>query len=389
MMVADADLLILGGGCAGLSLARELAAFGPAAPTTCIIEQRAQYDDDRTWCFWGGVDALATDLVGHEWPRVQLRAAGESVDFECDRQPYQMIRGGRFYADALQKLSSVPQLRIETAVKNLSEPRFTQSMWQIDTNVGLRRARKLIDTRPGMMPTPPHRSPILWQSFFGKEIVCEAPVFDASRVTLMDFFDDQRGRIIFTYVLPLTPYRALIEVTLFDKSPAGPAALTQSLHQQIHARIGLHPFLVERSEHGILPMGLSRQYPSRQSSPPNYLKVGLMHGGARASTGYAFQRIQRWARTCAAQLVSGVPMQGHAENAPVIRAMDNLFLSLLRHRPETAATLFMAMFKRADPAVLIRFLSDRASMRDALGIISSLPAYPFIRQIGHNLVRAR
>ncbi len=388
-MAAEIDLLILGGGCAGLSLARELALYGPAAPTTCIIEQRAAYEDDRTWCFWGGGKALATDLVEYQWPRVQLHAAGESVDFECDAHPYQMIRGGRFYADALQKLSSAPQIDIELAVKNLSEPRFTQGMWHVDTNFGPRRAHTLIDTRPGPMPTTPRESPILWQSFFGKEVVCEVPIFDASRVILMDFFDDQHGRIIFTYVLPLTPYRALIEVTLFDTSPADPGDLSQDLHQQIRARVGRHAFVVARSEHGILPMGLPYQSTSGQPPSRNHMKVGLMHGGARASTGYAFQRIQRWARTCASQLVSGAPMLVHAADAPVIRSMDKLFLSLLRHRPECASTLFMSMFKRTDPAVLIRFLSDRASMRDVLGLVSSLPASPFLRQIGYNLVHAR
>lgn len=388
-MFADVDLLILGGGCAGLSLARELAAFGSAAPTTCIIEQRAHYSDDRTWCFWGNQEAFATNLVEHTWRRVRLSAAGESVNVECGAHPYQMIRSGRFYADALQIIAGAPQMRFEPAVKTLSEPRFIQGMWQIDTSAGLRRARKLIDTRPGLMPTTPRASPILWQSFFGQEIVCEAPVFDASLVNLMDFFDDGQGRIIFTYVLPLTPTRALIEVTLFDTSRADPAALSHSLQQQIRARVGPHPFVVTRSEHGMLPMGLPRHTSSDKSSPSNYLQVGLMHGGARASTGYAFQRIQRWARSCAVELVAGAPMQGHAADSLVIRSMDKLFLSLLRHRPETAPTLFMSMFKRSDPAVLIRFLSDHASLRDLLGIIWSLPATPFIRQIGHDLVHAR
>ena len=392
-MVTEVDLLILGGGCAGLSLARELAAHESKAPTTCIIEQRTHYDNDRTWCFWNDDTALATDLVEHRWPRIQLRAAGEVVDVECGDRPYQMIGSGRFYADALQKISGAPQLNIELGVRTLAEPYFAQGMWHVGTDAGQRRARKLIDTRPGPMPTTPQVSPILWQSFFGKEIVCEAPLFDPSTVTLMDFFDDRspdlHGRIIFTYVLPLSANRALIEVTMFDPTPFGAVDLSQALQRQIQARVGAHVYTEARSEHGILPMGLPHRHASREASAPNYVQVGLMHGGARASTGYAFQRIQRWAQSCAAQLVAGAPMQPHAADSLLIRNMDRLFLSLLRHRPDTASTLFLSMFKHADRAVLIRFLNDRMSLRDALGIVTSLPALPFIRQIGHDLVHAR
>jgi lycopene beta-cyclase len=46
------DLIILGGGCAGLSLARRLSELGEDCPQTVILESRSSYTDDRTWCFW-------------------------------------------------------------------------------------------------------------------------------------------------------------------------------------------------------------------------------------------------------------------------------------------------------------------------------------------------
>ncbi len=46
------DLVIIGGGCAGLSLAYQLSQFGENCPKTLIIEERELYTNDRTWCFW-------------------------------------------------------------------------------------------------------------------------------------------------------------------------------------------------------------------------------------------------------------------------------------------------------------------------------------------------
>ncbi len=60
-MHSHVDLLILGGGCAGLSLASRLAEFGKDAPKVLIIEQRESYTNDRTWCFWD-IESL---LINH------------------------------------------------------------------------------------------------------------------------------------------------------------------------------------------------------------------------------------------------------------------------------------------------------------------------------------
>ena len=178
------------------------------------------------------------------------------------------------------------------------------------------------------------------KSFLGQEIVCKPPVFDPVCATLMDFFIDDSGRIVFAYVLPFSSTRALIELTIFAKAPVKSAELSAPLQEQIRARkrTRRHAHAVVRAGQGILLMGLGLKTEAMQA---RHLQVGLMHGGARASTGYAFQRIQRWAKEGAAQFVTGTPMAGH----------------------------------RADPLVT----------RDLLSIVTALPVQPFIRQIGRGL----
>ena len=384
-MTAETDLLILGGGCAGLSLARELAGLRERCPSTRILEQRVHYENDRTWCFWGNQATLMSHLVEHRWSRAQLRSQQRAVSFDCSAHPYQMISGIRFYDDALLQIATAPQIELETAITILSEPRLVIGGWQVETDHGLRRAKRLIDTRGSRQPQTQTASPILWQSFLGQVICCDAPVFDPTTVTLMDFADDPAAGIVFTYLLPLSDKRALIEVTVFGKTTVSAAELASPLAQQIRARTGSHASAVERTEYGVLPMGLP---PQEKALRKDYPQAGLMHGAARASTGYAFQRIQHWAQQCAAQFDNGIPPRGHQPDRRLTRSMDRLFLSLLRNQPALAPKLFLDMFEHSKPAALIRFLSDRASLRDYLGIISALPAAPFIRQIGCNLAHA-
>ena len=67
--------------------------------------------------------------------------------------------------------------------------------------------------------------------------------------------------------------------------------------------------------------------------------------------------------------------------------MDEVFLRVLRAQPERGGDLMTRMFDRADPARVIRFLSDRGSVRDALSVVGSLPPAPFLRATWRALLR--
>ena len=108
-------------------------------------------------------------------------------------------------------------------------------------------------------------------------------------------------------------------------------------------------------------MGLSQPEnavkPVEQRS--SYVRVGLTAGAARPATGYAFQRIQRWALECKRSLqINGLPI-GHPPDSFVIRQMDAIFLTVLRNRPELGPELFMRLFSKVSSEKLIRFLSDQ------------------------------
>jgi lycopene beta-cyclase len=51
---------------------------------------------------------------------------------------------------------------------------------------------------------------------------------------------------------------------------------------------------------------------------------------------------------------------------------------VLRARPDLGPSLFMDLFSRADPARVIRFLSDKGTLADHLAMITALPARPFL-----------
>jgi len=370
------DVVILGGGCAGLSLAIRLAELGQRCPQTLIVEQRTAYTNDRTWCFWDDGATRHRTLIQHRWSQMTVRNNAGQAIIDCGDTPYQMIPAEAFYQDAVETLSLCPATDLQLGVTLTREPTKLGSHWQIVTAAGTCLATTVIDTRPSGRPT--QGGATLWQSFSGQEIECEAPVFDPSTINLMDFATADPTRILFTYILPVSTHRALIEVTQFGREPLTGDALAKDLSLAISRRLLGSSYKILRAEEGILPMGLlTPPHPAER----NYVKVGLTAGAARPCTGYAFQRIQRWADTCAQRLGKGRPAIGHAPDPPLLRAMDHLFLSVLRAHPEKAPGIFLSLFANTQSDRMIRFLSGRGRLSDYANVIAALPILPFLQQV--------
>ena len=376
------DLVILGGGCAGLSLAIRLAALGNQCPRTLVIEKRETYSNDRTWCFWGESSGPVKHLVQHKWKRITLRDGDRIVEVDCSTMPYQMISAEAFYGEALRVITESERIDLVMGVTMSALPLKNDGEWQIATDQGQFSGAKVVDTRP--VPLPNAGAAVLWQSFYGCEIEADCDIFDAGCAELMGFTPGPQDRVNLNYVLPLSSRRALVEATVFGVDPLGREQLEDALKDALNRQTRGAGYKMLRTESGILPMGGARP---GQASAATYIKAGLSAGAGRASTGYAFQRIQRWADQCAAGLGGGGLPLDHPADPSLLRALDYLFVSVLRSCPQTAPSLFMGLFERTKTSRMIRFLSDAGTLSDYVAVAAALPAWLFIREIPRALRR--
>ena len=103
------DVIIVGGGLAGLSLAVLLAG---GALDVLVVEPRTGYVRDRTWCYRDFDDHPFGGAVSHSWERWRVRdGRGETV-VNSRRHPYRMIPADRLYAHALRLLQDAPNVRL-------------------------------------------------------------------------------------------------------------------------------------------------------------------------------------------------------------------------------------------------------------------------------------
>ncbi len=362
----DADLIILGGGCAGLSLASRLATSGSTL-RVLVLEERDHYEEDRTWCGWRTAPHPFEDCAVAAWPKWRIATTQETIERTSARYPYEMIPADRFYAESCRAIrgSATVSIAMAANVKTVRERAGSVSIGLLDGRTF--SSKWLVDTRPRVTALRP---PSLWQNFVGyvvngsqalQERIGEFPV-------LMDFQVPGTSAVQFIYLLPLGGGAYLCEWTRFSKERGQKTQIEQQLLDWIGQNAG-HGWSLGRQESGSLPMSLVRRNTHATGS---IILAGTAGGSMRASTGYAFHSIQRWADACCIALMAGGAPVPPSRNR-VLDLMDDVFLRALQQRSASGEAIFSRLFKNTEPDALVRFLSGEPRLADYWRVMCSLP----------------
>jgi lycopene beta-cyclase len=241
----------------------------------------------------------------------------------------------------------------------------------VATDEGDFYSRWVVDTRPNPIVS---NEPRFGQYFCGAEIEAERDIFDEHVAQIMmDMQHDDHG-FRFTYLLPFSKRRALIEETRFCNA-VSQDQLEQDLSQAIAGRLKGVAFCERRREEGFIPMGISRRSASEDAFIFN---AGVAAGAVRPSTGYAFSRIQNWALSCASALSQGAGPLSHAADPAWIRWIDQLFLKVIQDSRNDVPEIFSCLARGMQPDHFVRFLSDNVMVSDFVRAIHALPKKPFL-----------
>ncbi len=262
------DYIIIGGGCAGLSLAYELEIKNKLInKTLAIIEPRNEYKRDKTWSFWKTYDHNFDDCVIKNWNYFSINTFSNSCELRSEKFPYQSIDSGLFYRKINNKI---------TLNKNI---RFYKSINEISTNNAF-----VFNSVP---ETSADKSK-LWQHFQGVEIETIKDIFDEEIINLMDFNCDQKNNVHFFYTLPFAKNRALIETTwLSDLNNNSLIDYDKQLENYIENNLGIKNYTIKYKEKGAIPL-----FNSLNKQELNKINIGSAGGMTRLSTGYTFLNIQ-------------------------------------------------------------------------------------------------
>lgn len=375
----DYEFVVLGAGCAGLSLCYYLLESGVESPIL-VLDRKEAFADDRTWCFWDVEPTPFSHLAVHGWSSWQFRAEGRTVFQTTDRYPYLCLTGADFYEYVLKRLAAAGNvtLRLGEAVEGYKE--HGEEVY-VKTSAGSRTARHVFDGR-GLAPGSPvfeearRRSCWLPQKFLGQRLRTERSVFDPEVCTLMDFSVDQGRGLRFAYVLPFDGRRALVENVYLSEAGISNGEHRRELADYLRDTYGLSPedYTVEGEERGVIPM-TDYRFPRRLGE--RVYSIGMLGGESRPSTGYTFLRIQRYCRRLA-ESVTAEAAPPEKVDARRYDLLDGVFLRFMREYPERCPAVYRRMFSRVPSDVLVRFLTEKSSLADELELVMAMPKIPFL-----------
>lgn len=365
--------MIIGAGASGLSLCHALLERG-VTDDIIVIDQRSEFADDRTWCFWNTAPNPYSGLASHCWQRWDVITEDGPASQTSTRGGYACLRGSDFYASVTAILRQAPNVTLKLNAP-IESVQHTADGVAVRAGGGTWTADAVFDSRPRLIP-PGGLS--FSQRFFGQFLRTPSPVFDPSHCTLMDFRISQQRGLHFVYVLPFSPTEALVENTYIQ--PVDAARIEPEQHrQEIHAYLAdaysVDGCDVQREEAGAIPM-TTQPFPKRDG---RIFFIGTAGGCSKPSSGYTFTRIQEQCRQVAGAVQAGT-LESFCEKPPSSRCrfFDVVFLQALRDNPAAFPGYFHRLFTRVPPDTLTAFLSETSTWTGDLQIIRALPLRPFL-----------
>ena len=349
------DYIIIGGGCAGLSLAYELEIHEKLKDKTlAIIEPREEYKRDKTWSFWKVTPHNFDDCVKKNWENFSVNIPGKTNYLKCKNFPYQSIDSGLFYEKIKYKLKKNENIFF---FKNIEEINKQNSL--------------VFNSVPNIKKN--HLN--LWQHFCGVEIKTDNDIFDEKIFNLMDFDCEQRESVHFFYTLPYTKNRALVETTWLSKmNDNSQKDYENQINNYIKNNLNIKNYEITYKEEGAIPLF----YPLNKNEK-NKINIGTAGGMTRLSTGYTFLNIQEHSKYIR-ENIDNITNAKKFEINRKYQFLDEIFLRVLEKNPEKMSDIFFRMFKTS-PKTAIKFLSNKSNFLEDLSIIFKMPKLIFIRAL--------
>ena len=354
----DFNYIIIGGGCAGLSLAYELEIHKKLEnKTLAIIEPRDDYKRDKTWSFWKIISHNFDDCVKKSWKNFSINIPNKTKFLECKKYPYQSIDSGLFYNKVNEKLKKNKNINF---FKNINEINTKNSF--IFNSV----------------PEVNANNNGLWQHFCGVEIETKKNFFDDEIFNLMDFDCEQRKSVHFFYTLPFTKNKALVETTwLSIMNDDSEKDYQNQIKKYLENHLNLKDYKINYKEEGAIPLF----YPSNNSEN-NKINIGTAGGMTRLSTGYTFLNIQEHSKFIRENLENITQTKVFGINKKY-QFLDKIFLRVIKKNSEIMPDIFFKMFNGSSNAV-IKFLSNKSNILEDFSIILKMPKWTFIKALFRN-----
>jgi len=372
------NLLILGGGLSGLQLAMAFAkdSFFDQY-SIAIIETDKKNRHDRNWSFWEKGEGQWEEIIYKQWESAYFYGSTKCLHFDLSNYRYKTIRSIDFYTIAKQIIESSSNIEwIEDVII------------EVDTDTKVCRgknntytATKIFD---GVSKSNWEQSkhPTVLQHFRGWNISTEKEVFSENSFCMMDFRLGFENQCSFTYILPFSSKKALVEYTFFSPEKVPSQVYDQMLKKYISDQLGIKNYSIDEKEEGVIPMST---YPFHKANQKDYIKIGTQGGWVKPSSGYSFKSTENKIKKVIQNLKSNQPLDKHLFKKR-FQYYDRIFLRLLQEENQRGASLFEQLYSANSINDIFLFLDEETTLLQEMRIMNNFEKMPFLKSFGKELM---
>jgi lycopene beta-cyclase len=377
------DLVILGAGCAGTSVTRELIERDYPG-RILLLDERTRFNTPQRWCYWSDNTqpersewSSKPQIVTGEWSSYHYRTDNNFVQKNLQNWTYRHVWAPEYFHYHHSLFDKSTQITFAPGVAVASVSNRMQGQFQVVTEHGIVQTGQIIDCRALTFRKPSQnysQGTGWWQSFLGWEVEGTPGFIGNNSFCLMDFQTGSDHPLAFGYILPLNNNRSLVEFTIFDAVAKTLPELRDGLNRYLEVLNWQRrsPLLQEQ---GWLPMSTQESFDLRSNN--GIWKSGIAGNCARPSSGYAFARIQRQAQSYAQAIVEGSDKPPKTISLSS-NMLDSVFLKATLPDNQFARRSFKQLLEKTSGDSLAGFMGEKYRLTNFAGIVRSLPKWPFM-----------
>ncbi|APG58932.1 lycopene cyclase family protein [Christiangramia salexigens] len=378
MIVPEYYYVIVGGGLAGLQLASEIQRnVFFHGKKVAIIDPSLKTENDKTWCFWEKGDGQWDHIVHKSWNKGKFVAKDIDKSLKLGDYTYKMIRSIDLYKELKDQLRRSDNFYfIQDEIEKIDP--VTRTAVGKKANY---TATHFFDSRPTEAYKNDKNSNLIYQHFKGWVVETENESFDPDVFTMMDYRLKYEDSTSFTYILPITSKKALIEYTFFTPFLTEETVYDEMLTRYIENILQLKHWKITETEKGVIPM---TDFPFKKTNSRHITKIGTGGGWVKPSSGYSFRNTEKKVQKIIENLKAGFATTKGIYNRK-FRKYDAIFLDVLYNNNELGESLFSKLYSKNSMEEIFRFLDEETGFNEDLKIMLSLYHPEFIRSFFRKL----